>query len=543
MNKLSNFFKSINSGDSIVLEKNCIYDVSEDDSFILKNYFCSNTAKLHENPSGARKTAIYLKDKKDIVIDGNGAEILVHGKMTPILLDNCENITIKNLKIDYACPTMAEFKILSNDNGVCELLINAECRYEIEGNKLFWVGESGINSKPYWKNGVTDQGRYCKLYNPKTEKSLDFSRDSLDFVSIKEIEKNHLKVVLKNKDIFFPAGYIVQTRSIVRDQVGSFFERCKNLRFENLRIMFMHGLGMVSQFCENVTFSNCDLTPKDGRTIVSTADFFQFSGCRGEILIENCKARGAHDDYINVHGTHLRIVKACNTDNSLILRFMHPESWGFKAFEIGDTVDFIKWDTLIPYYSSTVIDYKKLNETDIYIKVNDTLPETEIGKDVLENATWTPSLSVRSCYFGPTSGRGILATTRGKVLIDNNYFDRLWGPALLIEDDCNFWFESGYTTDIVFKNNVVDGCEYAKMYPYATPVRCSPKVLTKEPKEFVHKKISIENNVFKNSAMPKHTFFFEHIENVVVKNNVFDAPLEIISDKVGTIETENNIIN
>ena len=54
-------------------------------------------------------------EKKNITIDGNGSTVLVHGKMTPILLDRCENITIKNLIIDYACPTMSEFKVLKSE--------------------------------------------------------------------------------------------------------------------------------------------------------------------------------------------------------------------------------------------------------------------------------------------------------------------------------------------------------------------------------------------------------------------------------------------
>ena len=98
-------------------EKNKIYDVRQDDSSFLNGFYCSNTAKKHENPDGTRYSALYLDGKKNITIEGNGATLLVHGKMTPLLFNNCENITIKNLTIDYACPTMAEFKVLSNENG------------------------------------------------------------------------------------------------------------------------------------------------------------------------------------------------------------------------------------------------------------------------------------------------------------------------------------------------------------------------------------------------------------------------------------------
>ena len=71
---------------------------------------------------------------------------------------------------------------------------------------------------------------------------------------------------------------------------------------------------------------------------------------------------------------------------------MHDESWGFQAFEKGDTIDFIRWDTLIPYASAKVLTFTKINDTDIYIELDQKLPQIEIGKDVVENATWTPNV-------------------------------------------------------------------------------------------------------------------------------------------------------
>ncbi len=113
MNELSNLILNIKNGETLTLEKGRVYDVSEDDSFILDGYFCSNTAKIDETPPGRRYSAIFLNCLKDIVIDGNGAKILVHGKMTPFLLYKCQNITIKNLEVDYARPTMSEFTVIS----------------------------------------------------------------------------------------------------------------------------------------------------------------------------------------------------------------------------------------------------------------------------------------------------------------------------------------------------------------------------------------------------------------------------------------------
>ena len=542
MNELSNLFLNIKSGDIVTLEKGKIYDVYQDEAFCHEGYFCSNTAKRHENSKGRKYSAIYLCEKSDITIDGNGATILIHGKMTPLLFDKCRNITVKNLTIDYACPTMTEFTILENNEGICIIKINDDCRYKIEKGHLIWMGEDDKNGKPYWESDYVGPGRYIKLFDPVTETAIDFSKKGLDFKDIKEIAPHTLRVTLRDKDIYFPEGHIIQTRSIVRDQTGSLFNRCKNLRFENLRVMFMHGLGMVSQFCENVSYINCDLTPKDGRTITSTADFFQFSGCKGNLAIENCKAWGAQDDYINVHGTHLRIIKKNERKKTITVRFMHPESWGFQAFEAGDELEFIKWDTLKPYAETKVVAYERLNDTDIRLTLDRPLPPLEKGRDVVENATWTPNLYVRNCDFGPTEGRGILATTRGEVIIENNRFRNLWGPALLIEDDCNFWFESGYTREIIFRNNTIINCEYASMWEGSPVIRYSPKVMDENSTHFVHGRLTLTGNTFSLPKEEKHRIYLESLREAHITNNIFDNPYEIVSKCVGSIYDENNIV-
>ena len=541
MNELSSLFVNIKDGKTVTLQKDKIYHVRQDDSFEHTGYFCSNTAKRHENPKGLRRSAVYLDKKKNITIDGNGATILIHGKMTPLLFNECENITVKNLIIDYACPTMTEFKILSNNGGECEIEINHDCRFRVKKNSIIWQGEDGLDGKPYWESEHISKGRYFKLYDPEAEMCRDFRKLDLEFTKVIKTGEHTLRVTLKNKDVFFPAGHIMQTRSIVRDQTGSYFQRCRNLTFENLRVKFMHGLGIVSQFCDTVTFRNCDFTPADHRTAASTADFFQLSGCKGKLTFENCKANGAHDDYINVHGTHLRIIRRNKKENSITVRFMHPETWGFQAFEKEDVLDFIKWDTLIPYSSARVIDYKRLNDTDIKLYLDGKLPDIKLKKDVVENATWTPDLYVRNCDFGPTSGRGILCTTRGEVIIENNRFRNLWGPALLIEDDCNFWFESGYTNEIVFRNNVIINCDYAKMWQGAPTIRYTPKVMNESSEEFVHGKLTLVNNVFRCPCDGEHLIWLEYLREAEIKNNVFDAPYSVKTKCVGKVDEENNI--
>ena len=542
MNELSKLFLNIKNGYTVKLKKDYVYHVSQEDSFHLTGFYCSNTAKKNENPAGTRKAAIFLENKRDITIDGNGATIMIHGKMTPLVLYKCHNVKITNLTIDYACPTMSEFDILENNNGKCKIKIHDDCLYRMEGDTIIWHGEIGSDGKPYWEQPYVADKRHLKLYDTKNNITKDINRNKLKFNNVMDLGDNVLELELEDSDVPFRAGCTVQTRNIVRDQTGALFERCGNLHFENLRVMFMHGLGMVSQYCENVTYLNCNFNPKENRTAASTADFFQFSGCKGTILIENCQAKGAHDDFVNVHGTHLQITEADYEHKRLVVCFKHDESWGFQAFDKGDTIDFIKWNTLIPFGTNKVKPYNRLDDTHIELFLENDISPIEIGKDVIENATCTPDLIVRNCTFGLTAGRGILCTTRGEIIIENNTFEGLWGPALLIEDDCNFWFESGYTKTIIFRNNTIIGCDYGKTYPDSPTIRYSPKVMKEDSTEFVHGELILYNNIFRKCYGEKHCINLEYLRSAEICDNTFDKEYKVNQKCVGEVIIKNNII-
>lgn len=546
MNELCTLLSSVRSGETVTLEPGRIYHVRQDDSFELSGCFCSNSARQNENPDGHRYSAIHLKDKKDVVIDGNGATVLVHGKMTPFLLDRCENIAIRNLVVDYACPTMTEFAIVENRGGVITFRIHPDCLFRVDGNRLYWHGETGLDGKPYWEDRVNDafgKGgyRYGKAFlHDNTTQNFDCSQ--LTFSKIEQLDAHTLRCTLDGRKIDLPVGTIIQTRNVIRDQVGGMLQRCKDLRFENLRIRFMHGLGMVSQFCENVTFVNCDCSPKEGRTIASTADFFHFSGCRGRLIIDGCRAWGAQDDFVNVHGTHLQIRETDPDAKTMLVRFCHPETWGFQAFEEGDSLEFIRWDTLIPYTKTKVTAFEKVNPTDILLHVTSIPEGIVLGKDVVENASWTPDVHICNCSFGPSHGRGILCTTRGKVVIENNRFDTIVGAALCVEDDCNFWFESGYTREIIFRNNELIACNYGNTMETAPAIQYTPKVMDENSQEFVHGKLVLTGNQFLKPQHGGHSIWLEYLREAIVEDNVFDAPYAIHTKICSNVADQNNTI-
>lgn len=514
--QLKKLFENAVNGGTITLEKK-VYHIYPKDAFHLSGFYCSNTATEEENPNGERISILYLENKKNITIDGNGASIIIHGIMTPILLRNCENICLKNLVIDYDRPTMSEF-IVKERNGENALFdIDEQFPFEIKENQLIWKGEG-------WSHAYKGEGILSMYYQPNTEYCRFLKRDEGDrFPSVPTIEKAEvmtdgtIAVTFKNKDAFLPQGCIVQTRDVARKQLGGFFERCKNLVLENLRIKAMHGFGLLFQFCKNTTLNGLDCTPAQGRTIACNADFFHFSGCNGFIKVENCKAAGAHDDFVNVHGTYLEVVK--KESDGVVVRFMNPNTWGFQAFSKKDKVSFSNKKTMLPHYQTEVLGYERLGNKEIYLQLKDFQADSIQVGDVVDNLSAYPELYVERNTFGPSMGRGVLCTTRKKTVIKDNVFYKLGGTVLLLAGDCNFWFESGRCGEVIFENNVLEACGYG-VDEHAIPLfYVDPVVLEKTPNCYYHHKLVIKNNKIKNEIDNNFGVMAHDIQEIVIRNN------------------------
>ncbi len=543
-------------GSVIKLDKAERFDVWSDDTLVVEGYHFSNTASMEENGKGIRPVFLYMKDKKNVVVDGNGSVVYIHGIMTPFIFDNCENITFKNFIIDYAHPTMSEFTIeKSLGDGYYLIRIAKDSLYDIVDGEIIWHGEKDKNGQYYWQYNYREYMSISMHRDPVTEFTQMMGIDDThnrfpcvpEFLSIEEVGERLYKVRLKIKDDFFPVGSTVQTRNTVREQIGGAFLNCTNALCENVTVHAMHGLGLLGQYCDNLTFRGMNITPAEGRTIASNADFFQISGCKGLVTIENCVCAEGHDDFINAHGTHLRVIEA--DGKYMKVRFMEAHSRGFCAFFVGNEIDVINAKTLLPYASGVVASVVQCNDTDFDLQLTEEI-DAKVG-DVVENVTYTPELLIRNNRFGPSTGRGVLCTTRRRVRIENNVFYKTGGNALCIEDDCNFWFESGFTTDVIFRNNEVVECGYGSLGRGEVPIiSINPQVLEKSEPVYVHKRIEISDNKFtllqsapvvlNNKPQPRRDapaiVDVKYTENFIFQNNQVDKEVTICPVSVKNIK-------
>jgi len=445
------------------------YDFHPDRAF-RDAYQISNT---NDDPEGRKAVGILLAGASHFRISGPGASLFYRGKMIEVCIDRSEDITLSALEFDYHRPTVSEFKVTAVGDGYADLQIHKDSWYTIKDGAITWQGE-----------GWSDTTGLAQELDPATSEVWR-RRDPLLGLTLDEIKP--FLVRARGPHDMKPQR-IYQIRDTRRDCAGVFVQRSRNIAWKDVTFRFLHGLGLVNQFSENLTFDSVTIAPDEagGRTTAAWADGLHVSGCRGRLLVKDCVFSGAHDDAINIHGTHLRVVERL-PGRQVRVRFMHPQTFGFLAFHPGDEIEFVHSDSLATYGPNRIKEARLLTPRELLLTLEIPIPDEFRDDDALENVTWTPEVEIRGCTVSRIPTRGFLVTTRRPVRIENNEFLGTHMSAILVEDDARGWYESGCVRDMIIRGNRF--------------IRCGEPVVHINPRntvanEAVHRNIRIENNQY-----------------------------------------------
>jgi hypothetical protein len=202
------------------------------------------------------------------------------------------------------------------------------------------------------------------------------------------------------------------------------------------------------------------------------------------------------DDPINVHGTSVRIEERLN-DYTLLCKFMHHQSLGMHWANAGDKVGFIENKTMQTVVTGIVKSFRAIDKELFELTFEQAVPKGIIVGNALENLTWTCNVSITNSLFKSCRARGILLTTPGKVVIENNIFESS-GSAILIAGDANYWYESGAVKDVVIRKNIFRAPCMTSMYQFTEGViSVFPEIPQKDEKTPpFHSNILITENEF-----------------------------------------------
>lgn len=482
--ELINKANKTNGEKTIVFEKGTYYIDSEKCSKYM--LYITNTVGDKEFSSDEKPhlnaVPFYFGGINDLIFDGSDSVFVIDGKVTNIAVENCKNITVKNMEIRHAHPDMHELKVVNKTMFYVDFEIDRDSLYKISGGKLCFYG------KDY--NCLADEkalnAHWIGLIRAKTPDKLKrVSHPLIGTVkSVTDLGNRRIRVYYLNT-FRFKTGDCFHLFDVRRQFAGIFVNQSENVVLDNIKQRFNYSLALVAQNSENVSLNNSEFAPEknSARKMASVADFIQICMCRGNIKIENNLFDGAGDDCLNVHGIHFKITHI--SGNKITVRFMHPQSHGFNPLRKGDKISFIKPDDLLEYGSAVIESTKLLNEYEIELTLDSA--KGAVKGDVIEDISACPDVLFKNNVLNRIITRGLLLTTRGKVLVEDNHFKSNYMSSILLSDDAKSWYESGMCRDVTIKNNQFDYCG-------AAPVLIKPE--NKKHNGAVHKNIKIINNQF-----------------------------------------------
>lgn len=482
---------------------------------VKKTYYVSN----HDQPN-PKSIGIALEDLSNMTLDGGGAQFIFHGTMVPLALVNSTNCTLENFSIDFDNPHITQIEIVKNEGkGGMTFRVAPWVQYKISKDTVFHAYGSDWDLVP--SSGIAFE---------KDTKHILYNTGDL-FYSTKGVREvgDRLLHAPQWNDARLKEGTIVAMRAWNRPTPGVFLSHNTNTTLKKVSVHYAQGMGLIAQLCDNIHMDgfNVCLDKNSNRYFTTQADATHFSQCKGKITSVNGLYEGMMDDAINVHGIYLKIMERLD-DHTLRARYMHDQAWGFDWGYAGDTVTFIRTQTM-EYLDGvnriaeiTPLDGKNgIGMREFKIRFEQPVPAEVDGKTSfgIENLTWTPEVYFAGNTIQNNRARGSLFSTPKKTLVENNRFLNTSGSAILLCGDCNGWYETGMCKDVTIRNNKFVNA-LTSMYQFTNAViSIYPEIpdLKNQVKYFHKGSVLIENNEFHMFDAP--VLYAKSIQGLVFQNN------------------------
>ena len=516
---LLNIRKQVDEGDKVVLKfDKGRYDFHAADA-PKREYYVSN----HDQDQ-PKLIGICLENWNNLTLDGSGADFIFHGRMLPLALVNSKNCTLKNFSIDFAKPHIAQVEVVNNDaeKGIT-FTVAPWVDYRILPDKSFEGYGEGWSARYSWGIAFDGATRHI-VYNTS---DIGFNLSELSEVGPRTYLAPHWK------DQRLPSGTVVALRTYGRPTPGIFLDHDVDTKLKNVKVHYAEGMGLIAQRCTNIDlckFSVCLRGKDDPRYFTTQADATHFSQCKGKINSCCGLYEGMMDDAINVHGVYLKVRERIN-DHTLRCAYEHGQAWGFAWGDPGDSICFIKANTMDHVdgvnYIRTISPADKptvKGAKEFIISFTKPVPE-EVNNHItygIENLSWTPEIVFRKNLVRNNRARGALFSSPRKTVCEKNIFDHTSGTAILLCGDCNGWYESGAVRDLVIRKNKFINA-LTSMFQFTNAViSIYPEIPSlKGQTHYFHggKKgsIRIENNEFYHFDAP--LLYAKSVNGLVWKNN------------------------
>ena len=480
-----------------------VYDVRPADAIPYDLHFYKDT--------GLTDTVVLLKDRKDVVIDFNGATLMLHGKLQAFVIEHCENVAIRNVTIVNDRAAFTEGTIVECGEDFITLRLNPHHPCRVEDGRLIPYSE-------YWENDTLDRTMmFMQCFDAETrdgcgmplcmigktvhsEKNMPFHFEQ--YVA-EEADGGLLRLRGKMFECF-KTGRIIAIGHERRHLSTFFIRECRNVRLENVRIINGPGMGVLPIHTRDIYLDGVRFMydSQSQGIITNLADALHTFVCSGDLVLSDCVFEGMIDDAINVHSQFFLLEKA-EGDRLTLKCTIEKLTTAITIFGAGDSIGVHRGKTTDIEAEYSILATRCIDDDFVELKLDRPVNIMHERGSLVENLSAQSDLTIRRCLFRNANSH-LRIQTAGKVRIEECEI----GLPLLLTGDGSFWFESSGIRDMVVRDTT-----FTKEKAF---VSINPQIIPTEGEPFYHRNITIEHCSFKTYCPVQARL----ADNIVFKDNI-----------------------
>jgi hypothetical protein len=455
---------------------------------------------VSNNDEGLKRIVFPLKGLEGIEIDGGGSTFIFHGYTVPFLLDQANDITLRNFTVDFSRPFHSEGKVLAITPDHVDLEFSQEYPHEIRNGVLVFTNGQKANAPATTVTSGEVLYPYGSLlaFDPVKRETAFMAKDRYkvgDGIAADKLGPKRVR--LKIPDISAKAGDVLVFSPKNRDVPGIVISDSSGIHLTDITLHHSGGMGVIAQRSADIFVKKLRVIPPPGgtRIVSTTADATHFVNCKGRIELVDCLFEQQKDDATNIHGLYAKITQI-DSPSRFEVTLVHPQQAGIDFIQPGTRLELNDGPSLREEGFAIVKSVERINKQRTIVEIEGALPESvTVGDSVADADANTAEVLIRGCVLRGNRARGILLGSRGPMVVEGNTFHTP-GAAILFEGDSRFWFEQAGVRDVVIRGNTFDNCNYGVWGTGTIQVGSGIADEFKSVSRY-NRNIRIENNLFR----------------------------------------------
>ncbi len=402
-----------------------------------------------------------LVNLKNLIIDFNNSEVIFTKDTIGFLIEKCDNITLKNLSVDFDPLPFTQGKVLSYNDKTNEITVKLHDGYP----------------EPKRLNRLN-----CHTFDPVTRNWKVGAKDF--FGCSAKATGNPGEYLVK---LSTPNSNSIEAGDLVafdwRTKSGFEIKGTKDLTMSNVTIYTAGGLTILGRFTtgkhrfDHVTIKrgNTPAGATEPRLLSGVADGINYAYCETGPDITNCDFSYIGDDSVNFHSVALPIVKIIDDKTILVLR-PYPTEGFPEVVKPGMTLRLMQKDCFKVLQKAELVGMKMDKTFEVSEKETSALfahynPEKDPRRTIYRITVKTPmqfeigqfidipelcgaNYTIKNNYFHDHRARAIRMMASNGV-IENNKIERIKQNAITIGGEYAFWREAGWCENVTVRNNFI----------------------------------------------------------------------------------------